>query len=111
MNGTINDATLYEKLGANLKLAREALGITQGRLARQVGIARTSITNIEAGQQKLPIHLLFQLCDVLQIEVVNVLPSLKEVRRSEMEEVEVNGQLTVLPRQAATIARELIEDL
>ena len=44
---------VHASVGAKIKLIREALGWTQGDLAEKVGLARTSITNIELGNQRM----------------------------------------------------------
>jgi DNA-binding XRE family transcriptional regulator len=40
-----------ERFGRNLKWARARRGLSQGALAAQIGLTRTSVTNIEAGRQ------------------------------------------------------------
>lgn len=40
-------------VGAKIRLIREALGLTQDEVASRVGLNRTSVTNIEAGRQRL----------------------------------------------------------
>lgn len=40
-------------LGIRIRLIREALGLTQGELAKRVGLQRVSVTNIEVGRQRL----------------------------------------------------------
>ena len=49
---TRRERALYRKLGAEIRAAREASGMSQERLARKVGLSRTSICNIEGGKQK-----------------------------------------------------------
>lgn len=43
-------------MGAKIRIVREALGLTQDDLATRVGLNRTSVTNIEAGRQRLILH-------------------------------------------------------
>lgn len=40
-------------VGARIRIVREALGLSQGDLAKRVGLARASVTNIEIGRQRL----------------------------------------------------------
>lgn len=47
---------VYRMLGAAIQRLRDALGWTQSDLAKKVGLNRTSITNIEAGRQRFPLH-------------------------------------------------------
>jgi transcriptional regulator with XRE-family HTH domain len=66
---------IYGFLGQLVRLRREALQITQNDLARRVGVARTSISNIEKGRQRIPVHVLFALADALGVEMASLLPS------------------------------------
>jgi DNA-binding XRE family transcriptional regulator len=46
----------HQALGARVRMIRETLGLNQEELAKRVGILRTSITNIEAGRQRMLLH-------------------------------------------------------
>ncbi len=56
-----NQSKMYRNIGFQIKELREAAMMTQGQLAGKVRIKRTSICNIEAGRQRLPIHLLMDI--------------------------------------------------
>jgi DNA-binding XRE family transcriptional regulator len=43
----------YKRFGRNVRNIRIACGVTQDALAKRVGLARTSIVNIEAGRQRI----------------------------------------------------------
>jgi transcriptional regulator with XRE-family HTH domain len=47
---------VYRQLGAKIQSIRECLGWTQDELAKKVGLTRTSITNFEAGRQRILLH-------------------------------------------------------
>jgi transcriptional regulator with XRE-family HTH domain len=47
---------IYRHFGLRVEQLRTALGWTQGELAGKVGLTRTSITNIEAGRQRMLLH-------------------------------------------------------
>jgi len=57
----------YIRLGGDIAAMRKQAGLTQVALARLVGMARTSITNIEAGVQRPALHVLAVLCQTLNI--------------------------------------------
>jgi transcriptional regulator with XRE-family HTH domain len=84
----IDEKRLYEALGSRLKRLREAHvngprgRLTQGALAELVGLERTSITNIENGNQKVPLHVLYRICEQLNAAVPEVLPPFNDVRKS-----------------------------
>ncbi len=46
----------YVEVGRRIRSARMSIGMTQSQLGIKVGLTRTSITNLEAGRQRLPLH-------------------------------------------------------
>lgn len=80
----IDEVRLYKVLGERIRAQREGVTgsrrkMTQAELAQEVGLERTSITNIERGNQKVPLHVLYRICAVLQVSVEAVLPSLSQI--------------------------------
>jgi len=69
-------STLYQLIGRNINRARVNSELTQEELANLTNISRTSITNIEKGRQKLPIHTLYSIAATLEVDVVSLLPKL-----------------------------------
>lgn len=65
---------LYRAVGRLVRMSRERAGLTQEDLAREVGLTRTSITNIERGRQKLVIHALFAIAQAVGAPAVSLLP-------------------------------------
>jgi transcriptional regulator with XRE-family HTH domain len=66
---------LYVALGRLMRTRRESAGMTQGELARLVGMTRTSISNIESGRQKLQIHTLYDVARALEVPPEALLPT------------------------------------
>jgi transcriptional regulator with XRE-family HTH domain len=66
---------LYSAIGENIHRIRILTGISQEDLANQVGLARTSITNIEMGKQKIQIHTLYQIAQILSVGISELLPA------------------------------------
>lgn len=86
----VDEKRLYQALGERLRALREsqhsARGkVTQAKLAEEVGLERTSITNIERGNQKVPLHVLYRICEVLQVPIGDVLPPLSEIKSTTTE--------------------------
>lgn len=84
----IDELRLYKTMGQNireLRLAKQGSNgaLTQAELAKAVGLERTSITNLEKGSQKVPLHVLYAVCRALNVDVADVLPPLSEVTRRE----------------------------
>ncbi|MEW6636048.1 MAG: helix-turn-helix transcriptional regulator [Actinomycetota bacterium] len=75
----VDERLLYGIVGERLKQRRAEANVTQAQLAEAVGVLRTSVTNIEAGRQKPPLHLLYRMCVALDVEVSSVVPSNEEV--------------------------------
>jgi transcriptional regulator with XRE-family HTH domain len=64
-------ATEFGKL---LRTERKRVGLSQEALAKRVGVARTSITNLEQGTQSVGLELLLELSSALGIEPNALLP-------------------------------------
>lgn len=107
----IDEVTLYKTIGGRLKTRREQLGKSQAWLADRVGLLRTSITNIESGRQKLPLHTLYAVCVALDCELVDILPAAGEVRMPLREEVAIDEDLrAIVPPITAKFIRSLVEE-
>lgn len=91
----IEDDLLYRSLGSRIRSFREQASgangrMTQGELAAAVGLERTSITNIEKGVQKVPLHTLFRIGKALSVSVGDLLADIEPVRVEQ-------SQPTILP--------------
>lgn len=75
----IDKVSLYKFIGKRLQNKRMALGITQADLAEQVKLTRTSVANIEAGNQNTPLHIIYEMCSILQLKPGGLFPSLEEI--------------------------------
>lgn len=64
----------YEDFGRRVRAAREKAGLTQGQLATRIGLTRSSIANLEAGRQKILLHALYGISDVLALDPAVLLP-------------------------------------
>lgn len=74
----LSDKQIYLIIGRKIKETRTRLSITQTELAKRINMARTSLTNIESGEQKLPIHMLYKIALVLKVPITELLPEFKE---------------------------------
>lgn len=116
----IDETRLYQALGQRLRAAREQQSgsrgrLTQAELASKVGLERTSITNIEKGTQKVPLHVLFRLCQALNASVTELLPSISEVQHDKseksFEEVPFNGLVMKAPPLASQAITKLLNTI
>ena len=46
----------HRAVGIRIRLIREAVGLSQGELAKRMTLVRTSLVNIEAGRQRMLLH-------------------------------------------------------
>lgn len=106
----IDEQVLYRAIGQQIKERRKQARLTQKQLADAIGVERTSITNIETGAQKLPILLLYRICQEVGANVVDMLPSIEAVQISKTEEISVDGQSAQVPSKTAQVIRQVLED-
>jgi transcriptional regulator with XRE-family HTH domain len=67
---------LYGELGRRIREARELTGerLSQEKLAKRLKLSRASIVNIEAGRQHAPVHLLWQIAEILGTDLTLLIP-------------------------------------
>lgn len=66
---------LYVEIGKRIKARRKALeNLKQEALAKQLGISRGSLANIETGRQKILVHQLYRYAAVLGLQPLDLLP-------------------------------------
>jgi transcriptional regulator with XRE-family HTH domain len=107
-NAVIRD--LYDALGRRIQAAREERGVTQQQLADAAGLTRTSITNVEAGRQRTPLHVLVAISQALDARLLALLgedelPRLAVPLPPDVERV--RGQLLALREQLDVTLRAL----
>ncbi|WP_312599185.1 helix-turn-helix transcriptional regulator [Brevundimonas sp.] len=68
-------ASFYVLLGQRIRKYREARGLTQEALAEKINLGRTSVTNIEKGNQQVLAHQLAMFVDALQVDIDLLMPS------------------------------------
>ena len=67
------DETFFKVLGARLKEARRAQGMTQVELAEKLGIAQQTLAHYEVGRLRVPISLLPVLAQTLRLTFDEIL--------------------------------------
>jgi transcriptional regulator with XRE-family HTH domain len=71
----VRNKLLYQAIGRLVRAQRESKGISQATLAEAVELTRTSITNLEAGNQQIPVHVLIKLAGALDVSVDDLVPN------------------------------------
>lgn len=64
----------YRAFGERVRAARVEAGLSQKTLGERVGLTRTSVTNIESGQQHIPLHMLLLLARALGVDPCALVP-------------------------------------
>ena len=66
---------IYAEFGKLLRLARNRAELTQEALAKRVDLSRTSITNIERGNQPVALHTFVSLARAVGVPAGDLLPA------------------------------------
>lgn len=77
----------YAELGGRVRRARETAGLSQQELARALGLTRSSVSNLEAGRQRPPLHLLAGLARLTGREWPDLLPPLELLDAAESNDL------------------------
>ena len=76
----VDDRTIdrfYGAAGKKIRAARQEAGLSQTTLARLIGFNRSSVANLEAGRQRIALHLFFLIAQALQAEPAELLPDMQ----------------------------------
>lgn len=65
---------VYSEIGRRVRRARRRASLTQAVVSDRTSLSRTSIANIERGEQRFMVHSLFELASALGITVEKLLP-------------------------------------
>lgn len=70
----MNQDEFYASVGSNVREKRTASGVSQSMLADRIGFTRSSVANLEAGRQRIALHLFVQIEQALNCEPGELLP-------------------------------------
>lgn len=77
---------IYEEVGRLVRGFRSKCRLTQEDLAEQIGLARTSVANIEQGRQRIALDTLFAIAQALKVNARDLLPAESNVAEAEIEQ-------------------------
>jgi len=105
----IDTARLYVLIGERVRRVREAQTprMSQAELARTLQLRRTSITNIERGNQKLTLDTIYRLCERFGLHIHEVLPTVSEVTQVEETSIVVGGKAHEVGAKTASVVARL----
>jgi transcriptional regulator with XRE-family HTH domain len=71
----------YTTVGNRVRRARAGRGMTQSALAQRIGFTRSSVANLEAGRQRIALHLFVQIARALDCEPAKLIPAITGTSR------------------------------
>lgn len=91
---------IYAEIGTRIGKFRHDLGLTQEALAGEIGVTRTTISNLEKGRQFLPLAQLYAIAEVLGRSITEIIPLREEVEAS-LSQVEfpISGVMRSISQQ------------
>lgn len=90
------DDNIYRALGKVIRARRDLLGLSQSALATHTSMARTTITNIEAGGQNLMLHQFVDLAEALRVSPEELLKLANDLAPSEPPRVSDSNMESLL---------------
>jgi transcriptional regulator with XRE-family HTH domain len=73
----------YIAAGKRIRTVREARGLSQATLAQRIGFTRSSVANLEAGRQRITLHLFVLIARALGTEPDILLPDTSMLKFSD----------------------------
>lgn len=112
----IDESRLYKTIGQNIRELRVARhgangSLTQAELAKSVGLERTSITNLEKGSQKVPLHVLYAVCSALDADIADVLPPLSVVQQDPISQLDLSSASAQQASAGRPILSKVLEEM
>lgn len=66
---------IYKEIGRIIRTRRRGFDMAQEVLARQLGISRAKLANIETGRQRILVHQLHAIAKVLKVKLDDLIPT------------------------------------
>lgn len=83
--------------------------MTQDELAQQIDLTRTSVTNVEGGRQKVPLHHLLRIANALGADLRDLIPDRNELQARKLVSVSIDGEQHEVPPEAATFIKRHLQ--
>jgi transcriptional regulator with XRE-family HTH domain len=72
-----NIEAFYAAVGRNVRNVRIRHEVSQTQLANLIGFNRSSVANLEAGRQRIALHLFFLIAEALDARPEEILPDMQ----------------------------------
>ena len=87
----MSEMELYKVVGASVAAQRKKLNLTQAEVAKEIGLTRASLANIETGRQKFMLHHIYKLANALSVPSVADLIPPDFTFTAEPENIQLSG--------------------
>lgn len=72
----MNDMDVYKLIGSRAASRRKDLNLSQAEVAKQIGLSRASLANLETGRQKILLHHAYKLAAALEMRsILDLIPN------------------------------------
>lgn len=108
------NTTLFRILGERIKKRRLESGLNQEEVAKEIGLGRASISNIEVGRHQAPLSVLYEISKLFKADIQSLLPTYQEViQRINEDNKKVNDLLTnmAIPEEIRVNIQKIIDEL
>lgn len=103
---------IYTIIGSKIKENRVRLGFNQTQLASELGVARSSISHLESGNQQIPIHIIYKICDYLKINLSDLLPTDQEIKENIIRINPLGNQFdNIINEDELNLSKETLEKI
>ena len=79
---------LYRVIGAKIRDERSKKNLSQEEIARRLNLSRSSVTNIENGNQKISVLDLYKLAETLNVDITDLLPTKRDLSHTPKPAIE-----------------------
>lgn len=100
----MQESEIYVQFGLLVRQHRERLGLSQAQVAQAIDLSRSSVANVETGRQHIPMHHLYSLARVLQVDVHALLPSM-DGAPSAVVDREIQSSFELSEREQEAVAK------
>lgn len=100
------------RFGQLLSRRRKKAGVSQEKLAKILGLTRTSVTNIESGRQPIQLHTLYAIADAIGVNPTDLMPNVskypnKIIPSNERERVHLESLSVATSHWLAKLSSEI----
>lgn len=75
-----NKKAFYHLIGGNIKNLRKRRKVGQEDLAERIYLSRSSLSNIEIGNQQPTLHAIYEIAIALNCDITEIIPSVKQYK-------------------------------